>query len=594
MRNRLGLGFDVHPFGDVPPLVLGGVHIADASRLVGHSDGDAVCHAVADALLGPVGLPDLGTLFPASDESLRDADSLAMLGEVVSKVAAVGWWVDNVDIVIAAETPRLAPYMSDMAANLTAVLAPAKEPMGPGIHVSVRPKRAEGLGAIGRAEGIAVWAVALLSRWIARRKVPGPGAPGSVASQRAPDLRHRRSRQVDLVPRVAGHVSMYVCGPTPYDVPHLGHGRKEVVFDTIRRYLLWSGLEVTYVSNVTDVDDNIIARAEREGTSEPELSTKYEQEFWRQFDRLNIKRPDEMPRATEWIDEMQDMIAKLVASGHAYVIEGEGVYFQVDSLPEYGGLSHRTVDELIESAGARVDVDARKRSPVDFALWKASKPGEPSWDSPWGRGRPGWHIECTAMSLKILGDGFDLHGGGNDLVFPHHENELAQAIAAGHEFARHWLHNAMLNVNGEKMSKSLGNFTTLADVLDRYDPRAFRILVLKTHYRRQMEIGAKELSDAQKDVESFDALVRRAVRPAFRTSRREAPRSFATRWTTTSTRRPRWPCCRRFATTRTARSTTGVPPTRPHWSRPFVRSRACSASNFPTRRWRSTATSPSS
>ena len=192
------------------------------------------------------------------------------------------------------------------------------------------------------------------------------------------------------------------------------------------------------------------------------------------------------------------------------MIEGEGVYFQVDSLPEYGGLSHRTLDELLESAGARVEVDERKRSPVDFAVWKASKPGEPSWESPWGDGRPGWHIECTAMSLEILGDGFDIHGGGGDLVFPHHENELAQALGAGHEFARHWVHNAMLNVNGEKMSKSLGNFTTLADVLDRYDPRAFRMLVLKTHYRRQMEVGAKELGDAEKDVETFDSLLRRA------------------------------------------------------------------------------------
>ena len=176
------------------------------------------------------------------------------------------------------------------------------------------------------------------------------------------------------------------------------------------------------------------------------------------------------------------------------MIEGEGVYFQVDSLPEYGGLSHRTLDELLESAGARVEVDERKRSPVDFALWKAAKPGEPSWDSPWGPGRPGWHIECSAMSLEILGDGFDIHGGGSDLVFPHHENEIAQAVGAGHEFARYWMHNGMLNVNGEKMSKSLGNFTTLADVLDRYDPRAFRMLVLQTHYRRQMEIGEKELA----------------------------------------------------------------------------------------------------
>jgi len=316
--------------------------------------------------------------------------------------------------------------------------------------------------------------------------------------------------KVDFVPKRAGCVSMYVCGPTPYDVPHLGHGRKEISFDTIRRYLLWCGYQVTYVSNVTDVDDNIIDRAQRERTTESELARKYEAEFSKQFERLNILPPDEMPRATEWIAPMQKIITELVDKGHAYVIEGEGVYFQVDSLPEYGGLSHRALAELLESAGARVEVDERKRSPVDFAVWKASKPGEPSWDSPWGPGRPGWHIECTAMALEILGEGFDIHGGGRDLVFPHHENELAQALGAGHVFARHWVHNAMLNVNGEKMSKSLGNFTTLADVLDRYDPRAFRMLVLKTHYRRQMEVGAKELGDAQKDVESFDALLRRA------------------------------------------------------------------------------------
>jgi cysteinyl-tRNA synthetase len=316
--------------------------------------------------------------------------------------------------------------------------------------------------------------------------------------------------KVDFVPRVPGHVSMYVCGPTPYDAPHLGHGRKEVVFDTIRRYLTWSGLDVHYVSNITDVEDKIIERAKAEGTTEPELSKRYEIVFWEEMTRLNVQRPDDMPRATEWIDEMQQLIAELIERGHAYVIEGEGVYFQVDSLPEYGGLSHRTLAELLESAGARVEVDERKRSPVDFALWKAAKEGEPCWESPWGAGRPGWHIECSAMSLKILGPGFDIHGGGSDLTFPHHENEIAQSLGAGHEFARHWLHNGMLNVNGEKMSKSLGNFTTLADVLDEYDPRAFRMLVLKTHYRRQMEVGGKELSDAQKDVQGLDTLLRRA------------------------------------------------------------------------------------
>jgi cysteinyl-tRNA synthetase len=316
--------------------------------------------------------------------------------------------------------------------------------------------------------------------------------------------------KVDFVPRVEGRISMYVCGPTPYGEAHLGHGRKEVVFDTIRRYLIWRGYAVTYVSNVTDIEDKIIARAAEAGTTEAALVEKFEGDFTRAFDRMNILRPDEAPRATEWIQPMIDLIIELIDRGHAYVVEGQGVYFQVDSLPEYGALSHRSLDDLLDSAGARVDVDEKKRSPVDFALWKAAKPGEPSWDSPWGKGRPGWHIECSAMSLKILGDGFDIHGGGDDLTFPHHENEIAQALGAGHQFARHWLHNGMLNVDGEKMSKSLGNFQTLNDVLDRHEPRAFRMLVLQTHYRRQMELGDKELSDAAKAVGRLDALVRRA------------------------------------------------------------------------------------
>jgi cysteinyl-tRNA synthetase len=316
--------------------------------------------------------------------------------------------------------------------------------------------------------------------------------------------------KVDFVPRVEGHVSMYVCGATPYSAAHLGHGRKEVVFDAIRRYLLWRGFAVTYVSNVTDIEDKIIARAAEAGTSESELVRTFEVDFARAFDRLNIQKPDEEPRATEWIAEMIALIVELIDRGHAYVVEGQGVYFAVESLAEYGGLSHRSVADLLESAGARVDVDEKKRSPVDFALWKTAKPGEPSWDSPWGMGRPGWHIECSAMALKILGDGFDIHGGGDDLVFPHHENEIAQAIGAGREFARYWLHNGMVNVDGEKMSKSLGNWTTLNDVLDRHDPRAFRMVVLQTHYRRQMELGDKELADAAKAVARLDALVRRA------------------------------------------------------------------------------------
>ncbi len=315
---------------------------------------------------------------------------------------------------------------------------------------------------------------------------------------------------VELEPRVEGAVSMYVCGPTPYDVPHLGHGRTAVVFDVIRRYLEWRGYRVTFVSNITDIEDRIIARAAERGVTEGELARQFEADYWHEIDRLAVRRPDEMPHATEFIPQMQALITELVDRGVAYVIEGSGVYLQVDRVHGYGRLSHRTLEQLRESAGARIAVDADKRSPLDFALWKAAKPGEPEWDSPWGKGRPGWHIECSAMSLEILGDGFDVHGGGDDLVFPHHENEIAQAEGAGHHFARHWLHSAMVTVGGEKMSKSLGNFTTLADAIDAHGPRAFRWLVVKTHFRRQMEITDELLKSTKAEIDGFDALARRA------------------------------------------------------------------------------------
>src|SRR5947209_10084453 len=296
--------------------------------------------------------------------------------------------------------------------------------------------------------------------------------------------------KVDFVPSVEGRVSMYVCGATPYDVPHLGHGRKEVVFDTIRRYLVWRGYAVKFVSNVTDIEDKIIARAHEEGTTEPELVARFEVTFRSAFDRLNILRPDDEPRATEWIEEMTRLIAQLVANGHAYVVEGQGVYFQVDTLPEYGSLSHRTLEELLESAGARVDVDERKRAPVDFALWKTAKPGEPAWDSPWGPGRPGWHIECSAMSMHYLGESFDIHGGGEDLIFPHHENEIAQSEAAtGRPFSRFWIHNGFVNLGSEKMSKSLGNVRRVRELVRDHDPEAIRLSLLGAHYRHPLEFS---------------------------------------------------------------------------------------------------------
>ena len=316
--------------------------------------------------------------------------------------------------------------------------------------------------------------------------------------------------KVDFEPRRPGQVAMYVCGPTVYDVPHVGHGRTAVSFDVIRRYFEWRGDTVTYVSNITDIEDKIIRRAHERGTTETALAHIYETAYWEQLERLNVQRPDEMPRATEFVEQMQKLIAEIVDAGRAYVIEGQGVYFEVATLADYGALLHRSTTELLEGAGARVEVDERKRSPLDFALWKAAKPGEPEWPSPWGPGRPGWHIECSAMSLEILGEGFDIHGGGDDLVFPHHENERAQAEGAGHRFARHWIHSGMVMVGREKMSKSLGNFTNLSDALDRHGPRAFRLLALQTHYRRQLEMGDKELSDAGKAVDRLDALFRRA------------------------------------------------------------------------------------
>lgn len=316
--------------------------------------------------------------------------------------------------------------------------------------------------------------------------------------------------KVELVPREPGKLSVYVCGPTVYEVPHVGHGRAAIVFDIIRRYLEWRGIDVMFVSNITDVEDKIIQRATEEGTSEREVAQRYEAAYWDVMDRLRVRRPDQLPRATEYIEPMLDLIGDLLEEGRAYVVEGQGVYFDVEAYDGYGELSHRRLADLVEGAGSRVEVDERKRSPVDFALWKAAKEGEPVWDSPWGKGRPGWHIECSAMSLRLLGEGFDLHGGGDDLVFPHHENERAQAEGAGRPFARYWIHNGMVMVGSEKMAKSTGNFTTLAEALDGHGPRAIRLAVLQTHYRSQMELGEAELSAAESAVAGLDNLARRA------------------------------------------------------------------------------------
>lgn len=321
----------------------------------------------------------------------------------------------------------------------------------------------------------------------------------------------RLRTKVPLETRDRNMVNMYACGPTPYDVPHVGHARTAITYDVIRRYLQWRGYEVVYASNVTDIEDKIIARAQQEGSTEPEIVARYENVFHEQFAQLNIRPPDHVPRATEYIAKMQELIGKLVELGIAYVVPDSGVYFSVEKYANYGQLSHRKLEDLQESAGARVEVDEQKRSPMDFALWKAAKPAEPSWDSPWGVGRPGWHIECSAMSLDLLGENFDIHGGGADLVFPHHENEIAQAEGAGARFARHWIHSALLNISGEKMSKSLGNFVTLGDALAAHGGRALRLFMLQTHYRMPMDLSEEGLAAAASAGERLDALERAAL-----------------------------------------------------------------------------------
>jgi cysteinyl-tRNA synthetase len=309
-----------------------------------------------------------------------------------------------------------------------------------------------------------------------------------------------------LALRDEGKVSMYVCGPTVYDLPHLGHGRFTLVFDVLRRYLIFSGLEVTYVSNITDIDDNIISRAEREHRTEADVASQYEERWWEAMDALGVLRPDHAPHATAFVEGMVETITELLERGVAYQLD-DGVYLDTSKVDGYGLLAGQPLESL--RAGARIEAEEAKRSPLDFALWKAAKPGEPVWEAPFGAGRPGWHTECVVMSLSLLGDGFDLHGGGLDLKFPHHENERAQAVALGRPFAQHWAHNGWVMVEGEKMSKSLGNFTSLTDLLERSDGRAYRLLVLRSHYRAPIEVTTETISDAEHGLDRLDALARR-------------------------------------------------------------------------------------
>ena len=293
-------------------------------------------------------------------------------------------------------------------------------------------------------------------------------------------------------------VKMYVCGPTVYNYIHLGNARPIVVFDTLARYFKYKGMEVDYVQNFTDVDDKIINAANREGVTWKEISDRYIAAYFKAMDALNVRRADVFPRVSETMAEIIRMIETLIERGFAYVTGAGDVYYRVEAFAHYGRLSGRSLEDM--EAGARVEVNETKHHPMDFALWKAAKPGEPSWDSPWGKGRPGWHIECSAMSVKYLGEVFDFHGGGNDLIFPHHENEIAQAepcIDGDEKFARYWLHNGFITIDNEKMSKSKNNFFTVKDILKEFPGEVIRFFILQTHYRSPLDFSDERLHEAQ-------------------------------------------------------------------------------------------------
>ncbi len=306
-------------------------------------------------------------------------------------------------------------------------------------------------------------------------------------------------------PLAPGKIGMYVCGVTVYDYCHIGHARSVVVFDAIYRYLKDSGYDVTFVRNFTDIDDKIIRKANQEGVPWNEVAEKFIAAYYEDMERLDIEKPTHEPRATEFIDEMIEMVKELEDKGFAYVADGD-VYYCVDKFPEYGKLSGRRLEDMV--AGARVEVDSKKRNPFDFVLWKASKPGEPKWDSPWGPGRPGWHLECSVMSRHYLGKTFDIHGGGEDLIFPHHENEIAQSEAAhGVPFVRYWIHHGFVKVNKEKMSKSLGNFFTIREVLERYHPEVLRLFLLSKHYKSPVDFSDVTMLEAEKGLEKIYGLL---------------------------------------------------------------------------------------
>ncbi len=503
---RVGIGYDIHQLVEGRPLIMGGITIPFEKGLKGHSDGDALLHAIADALLGALAMGDIGRHFPDTDPANKNLDSAKILASAAAMVRERGYDIANIDTNIIAESPKFAPHIIKICERVAAIAGIAPE------LVSIKARTNEKLDAVGRGEAIAVQAIVALEPAGKGDEAVTKGG-GSMSAQTiseettetiaAPLMMYNTltRKKEEFEPLVEGSVRMYACGITAYDSCHLGHARSALAFDIIYRYLKHMGLDVTFVRNFTDVDDKIINRANKDGVSCEELSTRYIEEYRQDMAALGVATPTIEPRATEHIADMIATISKLIDKGYAYATES-GVYFSVRKFKGYGKLSGKNIEDL--ESGARVEVDEKKQDPLDFALWKASKPGEPAWESPWGAGRPGWHIECSAMSSRYLGQPFDIHGGGRDLIFPHHENEIAQAEGAeGKQFARYWLHNGFININAEKMSKSLGNITTIRAMLANFDAEVLRFFLISSHYRSPLDYTPQAMDDAKASLTRF-------------------------------------------------------------------------------------------
>ena len=526
---RIGQGQDSHPFGPGDGLALGGIRIEGAPALYGHSDGDAALHAIADALLAATGRADLGHRFPAGDASTRGVDSRAIVSAVVGDLAQSGWRAIGVDLLIRGARPRLGATRLEACATRSPVCSGHRRRRW---RCTRRP-----------------------ATWTDRTVPAGPSRhePSCRSFDRDPALRNTLGGALEpfepLDPSQRPHVQLRADGLRAVPRRQLP---SFLFADLLRRYLAWRGYPVTWVMNITDVDDKIIRDAAAKGIPIGELTARYEAAFLDDLRRLRVMTPDVLPRATEHIEAMVALIETLLERGHAYRTEDGSIFFRIASWPAYGRLAH--VDPASQRVGERVEADEYDKDDVrDFAVWKAAKPGEPSWPTRLGDGRPGWHIECSAMSMRYLGPSFDLHTGGIDLIFPHHEDEIAQSEAAtGQPFVRTWLHCAHLQMSGEKMAKRTGNIARPADIYASGVPaRALRFALIAAHYRASLDFSEASLAAAAAAVERLSTLL--AALDAYVESRPDDPSLDAlleeTRArsrpgsTTTSTWRPRWRRC---------------------------------------------------